>query len=230
MNVPLFGITYLISGTACVLWSFRKVEARLIQTLSALFFVIAAMDGCIEKWTDLKRFGFEGPMLLISVGFLCAYTMLDLNLMERVGIKKRSTAVVSSFLPIVYALSVGFALALRDVKADENPPLTVYVFLVLIFAIHVPAFAFGTSQATKVLGLRILPHANRLEYFSGLRTPLFALGLPLLATLIIQAFTGDDWRLFGTNAVMTIVVASLFAVARVNGDLVIRTMDVANEK
>jgi len=91
-------------------------------------------------------------------------------------------------------------------------------------------FAAGKSQATKVRGLLIPPHADRPEYFGGLRTPLFALGLPLLVTFAIQASTRDDWRLFGANVFTSIAISSLFAAAGPKADSSMQAMDVAERR
>src|ERR1700738_3366399 len=178
MVAPFFGIAYDVAATACAIWSFYRVEAKPLYSLGALILVIAAVNAYIEEWTNLKSFNFEGLALLLTFGLLWAYSMLILSLMERGGMKKRSTAFVSAFLPIVHIFSIGLAFALPDMKTDENPALTFYIFLVFILVIHVPAFAYGKSQATKVQSLGILPQAYTMEYYGALRTPVFALGLP----------------------------------------------------
>jgi hypothetical protein len=217
MNIPFFGIAYAFAGTACVLWRFRNVDAKPLHSLGVLIFSIAAINAYIEEWRTLKTIKFESVVCLLTIGFLAAYTAVSICLMGQLGISRR-VAVLYSYLPVVYLFSIGLVVASPELKELENPPLAFYIFLVLACGLHVPAFAAGKSQATKVQGLRILPHADRLEYFSGLRTPLFALGLPLLVTFAIQASVRHDWRLFGANVVMTIAITSLFAVTRLKAD------------
>ena len=210
MSIPFFAIAYASAGTACALWRFRNVDAKLFHSLGALIFSIAAVNAYVEEWRILKTIEFESAVCLLTIGFLAAYTALSIRLMGQFEISGRM-AVRYSYLPIVYLFSLGLVLASPDLKKLENPPLAFYIFLVLACGLHVPAFAAGKSQATKAQGLSVAPH-DRPEYLSGLRTPLFALGLPLLVTIAIQASVRDDWRLFGANVAMTIAITSLFVV------------------
>jgi hypothetical protein len=229
VSIPFFGITYALTGIACAFWSFHNVDAKLLRSLGALIFSIAAVNAYIEEWRILKTIKFGNAVCLLTIGFLAAYTALSVRLMGELGISRR-VAVLYSYLSVVYLFSIGLVVASPNLKELENPPLAFYIFLALACGLHVPAFAAGKSQASRVQELRILPHADRLEYFSSLRTPLFTLGLPLLFTLAIQASTRDDWRLFGANVFMTIAITSLFAVARLKADSPMQAMDVADKK
>jgi hypothetical protein len=217
MSIPFFAIVYAFAGTACVFWRFRNPNAQPLHSLGVLIFSIAAINGYIEEWRILRTIKFESAICLLTIGFLAAYTALSICLMGQLGISRR-VAVVSSYLPFFYLFAIGLLIASPELKGLENPPLAFYIFLVLVCGLHLPAFAAGKSQATNVQGLRSLPDADRLKYLSGLRTPLFALGLPLLVTFAIQVSVRNDWRLFGANVLITIAITSLFAVTRLKAD------------
>jgi hypothetical protein len=212
MSAPLCGISYALAGTAGFLWGFRRRQP--LQAAGIVILFVAAINTYSEEWGILRKYDVALPLL---VGFLSAYTVLSLRLMRQVGITKRRSAIAHSFLPVVYALAVSFAFFLPDImKTDENPPLTLYVYLLLILAIHVPAFAFGRSRAIQsgLASSATSLGSNPQTYFSYLWKPLLVLGAPLLVCLVIQAARQDDWRLFGSNLVITIVLALLFLIAR----------------
>jgi hypothetical protein len=210
MSAPLCGIAYGLSGIAGLLWGLRKRKS--LQAVSVVILLVGAIDTYSEEWVVLKRSDLAFPLL---VGFLWAYTTLSMGLMKQAGITKARAAFTHSFLPVVYALAGGFAFFLPDImKTDENPPLTLYVYLLLILAIHIPAFAFGRGRAIQSgVGASPTVHGSNLQIYSTyLWRPLLVLGVPLFACFSIHAVNRGDWRLFWSNLALTIVLGSLFVI------------------
>ena len=214
MRLPFFGLAYGLAGTACILWGLRKNNPKILRALGALILFFGVFNAYAETWKTLRRMSFENATFLLLAGFLCVYTWFILQLMEQAGIARGRAAFVSSFLPVVYLLSVGLMYALPELRTLENPPLAVYSFLVLIFFIHVPAFAFGKSKATKSAPeTSNLVSSGRKKSSNFFPEALFALATPLLITLVVQITMRDDWRLFGSNAAATSAIALLLASA-----------------
>ena len=176
---------------------------------------IAALNIYVEQWPSLKRIDFQAAAILLLIGFLWPYTALSMGLMELLGITGRRQRFVSSFLPLIYALALSFAMILPSLKTLESPPLGLYMFIVLMAVIHIPAFAAGKSRAMKVRrDFSAFQATNSNRHPPLLKTPILALASPLLIILILQITMRDDWRLFGLNAVLTAAIASLFVVVR----------------
>lgn len=205
ISIPLFGITYGLTGIASLLAEFRKRGP--LQAAGIVLIFVSAINAYSEEGGFLKRLDIAIPLLL---GFLWAYTLLSMRLMKQVGIDQSRTAFVQSFLPVVYVLTLAFVPLLANiVKGDENPPLTLYICLSLILVIHVPVFAFGVGRAIQGSG-----HSNLPSYTKYIRRPFVTLGIPLLACTVIQVLDRNDWRLLGSNIVVTIVLVLLFLIAR----------------
>jgi hypothetical protein len=211
MSAPLFGITYSIAGATCFIVGIRKLR---IMPLGGIMIVVAALNIYVEIW-PIPKYSFESAASLLLIGFLWPYTALSMGLMEDLGIAGRHRRFVSSFLPLVYVLALGFVMLLPRLKTLENPPLALYIFIVFLSVIHIPGFVAGKSQ---VMGGKTYGRASRAyasnNYTSLLRIPLLSLSPPLLIIFLVQVTTRDDWRLFCSNAVLTVAITLLFALAR----------------
>jgi hypothetical protein len=197
LTIPFFGTVYGLSGIASFVWGTRRRES--LQALGITIAFVGAFNAYSEEWKILSHLNIALP---VFAGFLCAYTVLLMRLMGEVGIEKPGTAFAHSFLPVVYALGVSFAYFLPGMlKTDENPPLTLYVYLLLILAIHVPTFAFGKSRAIES-GAAPSQSSDTFRlpsYFACLWPPLLVLMVPLVVCLLIQLVSRGDWKLFWLN-------------------------------
>jgi hypothetical protein len=208
-RLPLFGIAYGVTGVACGLWWLRN-NHKALKAVCGVILAVAIVNGYVEEWGRLKRIRFDYAVLLLIVIFLWPYTTLCIRLMENLGITNRLAAVWSSYLPVVYLLMTGMALASPGMIKLENLPLAFAYFLALVCSLHVPAFAAGKSQAMNVLGSPKTSQAlARRSSTSLLRGAITALGAPLYIALIVQNTMRDDWRLFGADVVITVAIISL---------------------
>lgn len=206
---PLFGVTYGLAGVVCGLLWLRGHKNKVLRSLSAVILVIAALNISVEEWGGFQRSRFENAALFLIGFLLWAYATLCIRLMEEVGVAGGRTAFLSSFLPFFSVVLVGLALALPSLLKLENPPLALYMFIVLICFIHVPAFAYGKTQAMRAP----IEDSNLGLSTSLLRRAIVALVAPLLVELTLQAVLRDDWRLFSLNVGMTLAIVALLLVS-----------------
>jgi len=214
MSLPLSGITYGLAATGCLIWGWRQDDKKPLLALGSVSFIVSSLNIYIEDSERLKFLNFEGVGLVLLIVFLGAYTFLSVCLMERLGITNFRKAFVSSFLPVIYILTLTFATLLPALKAQENPPLGLYVFVTFICVLHVPLFAKGRDHATKTQGpISSVPLTSIRRCLEPSKIPLTFLLAPLFANLLIQFAVGNDWRLWGLNAVFTAAITFLFALA-----------------
>jgi hypothetical protein len=128
MTIPSFGIVYGLMGIVGCLWGFRR--GKPLQALGVVLLFVGAINAYSEDWGVLKHYDVALPLL---VGFLGGYTLLSIRLMNQLGINKFRVAFTYSFFPIVYVLGASVGLSLPSImKIGDNPPLTLYAFLLLI--------------------------------------------------------------------------------------------------
>jgi len=213
MNEPLFGITYALAGVTCLAAGFQR--RKFLLPLSGVMIVVAALNTYVEEWPNLKLIKFEVAAPLLLFGFLWPYTALSMSLMEKLGIQGRLPRFVSSFLPVIYAMAVGVVLNVPTFGTLENPPLVLFVFIVFLVVLHVPGFVAGKSKAIKNQEFTSGPLTGMRSHLP-LKIIILVLATPLFVVLLLQITKRDDWRLFGSDAVLTAAIATLFVIARDN--------------
>lgn len=221
MNVPLFGVVYVFAGTTVLLA--EKLKRSPLQAAGILLIVIGVLNAYAEGWSTLKRYDLSIPIL---GSFFAAYSLFAMRLMKATGVTTRSAAVLHSFLPLMFTLAVGLAMAAPELmSATENLPLSMYFLLLLLVAIHVPMFAFGRSRAIQSQEAISPPALKSMHEFNAkigrLDAFLLVLGAPLFACFVIQLVCRSDWRLLGANLIMTMVLGALLAICsskRYRGD------------
>ena len=144
MRLPPFAVTYVVAGAACLIFGFRRHKSLL--ALGALLISIATINAYIEEWpsSDHGNFASVAPALLFV--FMLAYTALTMSLAEKVGGKTFSRRFVVSMLPFLYLLLLGVVIELPHFGDLQNPPLALYLCIILTVVLHVPAFAGGKSK------------------------------------------------------------------------------------
>ena len=197
MRLPSFAAAYVAAAMVFGLWWFRGERGKVLLPLSGVLLAVAGLNGYAEQWGNLSHLRFQDAGVILVGGFLLPYSILCVRLMERAGIARGGAAFVSSFLPFVYLLALGLLLNLRQMPTADNPAFSLYIFLIFMCALHIPAFAFGKNRAiraqSKLEDLQI-PHSGGRT--SLLRQVIAALGTPLLIVLIFQTLAPKDWTLF----------------------------------
>ncbi len=211
LSLPPFAVTYGVAAAAFFLFGFTRRGGRTAQAIGGVLAVIAALNAYVESRAIAGIVRFPYATLVLILGFALTYTILCLRLMEQIGVKRR--AFVFSYLPLAYAFLLGFPLVAPRMAKLENPALALYVGIAFSFALHVPLFAAGKSQAAKIPGvLESAPepsiYAFRPWWFSG------SLGLLVLFVLFVSVLAGTDWRLYSLNGVMTSLLSLLCVIAR----------------
>jgi hypothetical protein len=210
MNEPLFGITYAVAGVTCLAAGFHRY--KLLLPLSGVMIVVAALNAYVEEWPNSRTIKFEVAAPLLLFGFLWPYTALSMSLMGKLGIQGRRQRFVSSFLPLIYSVAVALILNVRAFGTLENPPLVLYVFIVFLVVLHVPAFAAGK---TKAINNQEFTSLQQTQIQLPLRIVNLVLATSLFVILLIQVTNREDWRLFGSDAVLTTAIGALFVIAGV---------------
>jgi hypothetical protein len=200
-----------LAGATCLAVGLQRY--KLLLPLSGVLIVVAALNTYVEEWPNLKLIKFEVAAPLLLFGFPWPYTALSMSLMEKLGIQGRRQRFVSSFLPLIYSVAVALVLNVPALGTLENPPLVLYVFVVFLVVLHVPAFAAGKSKAIKNQEFATGPLPETPSQLP-LKIIILVLGTPLFAIFLLQITRRDDWRLFGTDAVLTGAIATLHVVAR----------------
>jgi hypothetical protein len=212
-GLPLFALTYALSGVIFGIWCFRRDGARVLRPLVGVILVLSLSNGYTEMWPFQKNHENWASLLPLCVIFLVLYSLLCVRLMQEAGIGANSwkSAVFATRLPWLYMLAIGMLQSPRSTNF-ENPPFAVYVFILLCCALHAPMFAAGKIQAIK---LRRMNFAHNPSGTDLIHPAMVALGAPLLLILVFQIGKPDDWRLFGVNLVMSVTILSLFYIALV---------------
>ncbi len=215
MTLPLSGIAYTLGAVGCIVWAIcRKTEA-ILWSLSGLIFAMGILNACSEEWLLVKRFRFEYVVLVLMVLFLLPYRSLCLRLIERTGLRASLRREMYSFLPLFYAGLAAIAIISPAFAKGENPPLALFIFIVLVCAVHVPMFAAGRSRVAKfVAASESVTETHPDISWRFLTNAMVLTGTPLVLTLIVQAVVRDNYRLFVVDAVMTAIIFSLLAVSR----------------
>jgi len=213
MNIPFFAITYALAGAIAIAVGLREQKLR---SLGGLAVILGVLNRYVEEWPQLKQIDFELVSTLLLVVFMWPYTVLSIALTgHRVASRPLMRGFISSFLPAVYAITLGLIATLALMKTFESPPLALYIFLVFIVVIHVPGFAAGRNRDPKGPSQLVQAADHRHSgLLASIKMPLVTLGPPLAVILLIQLTLRADWRLFGSNAVMTAAITSLFALGR----------------
>ena len=220
-KVPLIGLTYAFAGTCWgLLWLRRKSEAAL-RALSAVMLAIAALNGYIELWPRWKSVGFETAALLLVLVFLWPYSLLSIRLMESTGVARGKRAFFSSQLPVIYLLFLGMVLVnLHDLSTFDDPPLAMYIFMVLVCVLHVPAFVAGKTRMAEYQA-----KLGRSPAFPGtngppsarVRSAGLALATTLFIALVVEGVVGSDWLLLSLDAALSGALALLFLISSGRG-------------
>jgi hypothetical protein len=213
-HVPALGLAYALTGIVFGAWYFRADKNRILRALCGVILAVAALNVYVEECGDYRRSQFENITFLLIIALFWQYGSLCVRLMEKAGIANRSSAISSSFLSIFGVCLVGLALASRGLMPLENPPLAVFLFIDLCCFIHVPAFAFGKSQATRSMaGRNARDEVDAEPRPNLLRKATIALAAPLLVVFALQVSSSNEWRLFSADAGMTLALASLILVS-----------------
>jgi hypothetical protein len=169
---PLIALGCFLRGAA------KRERAGIVTALGLVMLSVASINVYVEGWETFKATPFEEVAVALLIGLVMANSLLVLRLVAELEMGRGLRAFVSSFLPVVYALAFGFIPLLDGIKFNESPPQAIYYFAILIFAIHVPAFAYGRSQATSKPPQGINGPGFR-AYFPTLVGPISVLTVPL---------------------------------------------------
>ena len=214
-SIPLFGVIYAIAAATYFLLGATARGGKTAQAVGGVLVVVAALNAYVENPAIGRIVRFPYATIVLTLGFALAYTILCLRLMEQIGARNRRVGFHFSYLPLAYACLLGvalFSLSPRMPKPDD-PALAVYVWITFSFALHVPLFAAGKSQAAKVEGAlqgTSVP-ATRAAYLSWVCG---SLGLLMLPVTITYMWTRVDWRLFALNATVTSLLLLLCIIGR----------------
>ncbi len=211
---PLFGLIYGVAGSICLFRGVRRYDNRLLGALGWVFLVVAALDSYVEVHAPvpIAAFAFAAPVMI--VGFGVAYTFFCFRLMEQSGVVSRGHQFFLSYLPLVYAYLLGWALISPRMSRLENPPLALLAGVVLLCALHVPLFAGGKAQAVKLVGSSPQTHPAFTLSRQGFPAIVYALGIPPLVAFVMQFMIQSDWRLWCLNAALAVFLGALCFVAR----------------
>jgi hypothetical protein len=214
---PWFGTSYVTCGLlwmAYVSLRFAPNVRKLFLPLGGLMIGMGALSGFVEQWSNLKDVPFKPVALFILIIFFWPYRALCVQMIRAQGIDRSSMVERFSFLPLIYILLFSVWLLTPKFLEEELPPLELYVWIVLVCVLHVPMFGLGKSAAIKFLEQTSFPENSREKFSAGVwGNAAVSLCVPLLITFIVQCKMGDDWRLFGINAVMTVVLLSLLLIS-----------------
>jgi hypothetical protein len=215
MTLPLSGIAYVLAALGCAVWAICRKTDSVLPSLSGLIFSIAILNAYTEEWLVLKPFRFVYVLPTLMLLFLLSYRSLCLRLIERTGLRRALIKEMYSFLPLFYAGLAAIAIISPAFAKGENPPLALFIFIVLVCAVHVPMFAAGRSKVAKfVAASEIVTETHPDISWRFLTIAMTVTGTPLVLTLIVQAVVRNDYRLFAVDAVMTALIFSLLAVSR----------------
>lgn len=216
MTSPLVGIVYALAAVGCAAWAIRRKTDRIPWSLSGLIFSIAILNVYVEEWPALKRLGFGYAVPILLVLFVLPYRSFCLRLIERTGLRPGFVKEQYSFLPLVYAGFVALAIVVPFFAQGGNPVYTLFVFIVVVCALHVPMFASGRSKIAEFVAKSGIVRTEAPPDISWgfFTTAMAILGIPLVLTLIVQAVVHDDCRLFTVDAVLTAIIFLLLVISR----------------
>src|ERR1700734_2049827 len=212
--VPVFALTYGISG---LLYSTRradKVCGTVVRSLGCVFVLIAILNGYVECWASYRRvLNFRIVIIFLVIALVLGYANFVISLFELSFRQNRNKAVLSTYLLIVALLVVGIGSASSQLMRLENPPLGFFSFLAAVFLVHVPLLLMGRSQMIQAADTVKLDRDPALSHQQR-RMLLLLTTAPLIAALIIQIVTRrDDWRLFFLDSTTTLAFVCLVNIA-----------------
>jgi len=216
ITIPLSGIVYTLGAIVCLEWALHRKADSITWSLSGMLFAVGILNAWSEEWLSLKGFRFEYVVVVVMILFVLAYRLFCLRLMEPAGLRAGTAKGAYSLLPCFYAIMVAMAILSPTFVKFENPPLALFIFMVLVCAVHVPMLVAGRSKVAKFVessGI-VLRHESANFSWSFFAAAFTIMGIPLVLSLIIGAAVRDDFRLFAINAVMTIIIFSLLTVFR----------------
>jgi hypothetical protein len=213
VNVPLFGLIYLLTGALCTASGLLSKNLKLLRTLGLLILAISAFDTYIELWNAAHINTFVAITAILLICFLVAHAEWTIALMGQLITAKRTHLYYMAFIPIIWMLGASVLLLLPQFRDLENPPMAVYAFLALVSTLQVPAFAAGKDRTLKTADKHLLLDVSGPFSVFTLIVSSFLL-LPTLITLFIQIFTRDDWILFSLNTVIVGANIALVIISR----------------
>lgn len=215
MPLPLFGITYGVTGIVSGAWWLRQVHSRALLALSGVIVAMAALNAYVENWAMFERTRPDYTICLLLAIFLLPYATLSIRLMEQMEGMTWRPAIWSSYLPLVFLLLIGLAMAIGPGGSTDNRPIALFIGVALVCVLHVPMFAYGKGDVVKIMRSSGISGAGISKMLPEiLKQAIAGLAMPILITLGIQVAMRDDWELFGINVVMTVAILSLFLISR----------------
>jgi len=211
--VPLFGVTYLVTGVLCAASGLLGKRMRPLRVLGILILVVSAFNIYIEFWKSSSIRGFVVITAILLVCFLAVHAEWTIALMGSVVSAKRAHLYHIAFVPFIWMLGASVLLLLPQFKDLENPPVAVYAFLVLMSTLQVPAFAAGKDRILKTVDKRLLLAFPGSSSSFPLVVSVFLL-VPTLITLFIQILVRDDWTMFSLNAIFAGANLALVMISR----------------
>jgi hypothetical protein len=206
-----FGLAYLISGVACVLYGLVDRRVRRSIELGLMLLVMASFNLYIENYGNMHGRTFIGMSVLLVLGFVGIYSHWIIALINQVIAAPRRYLFSLTFLPIVWFLSISLILVAPGFARWENPPLALYMFVTFICVLHVPCFlvAKGKAQGSILKRTAELPKTTSLF----IRSALIGFVAPALFILFVQLTARDDWRLFSLDIALSFTNMSLVIIA-----------------
>jgi hypothetical protein len=213
VNVPLFGVTYLVTGILCAASGLLAKRMRPLRVLGILILVVSAFNIYIELWRSSYIHTFAVITAILLICFLVVHAEWTIALMGSVVSAKRAQLYSIAFVPFIWMLGASVLLLLPQFQDLENPPVAVYAFLVLMSTLQVPAFAAGKDRVLKTVDTRLLLGVSGSPSSFPLVVSVFLL-VPTLITLFIQLLVRDDWTMFSLNAVFSGANLALVMISR----------------
>jgi len=200
----------------CIYWARGRKIDTILWSLSGLVLSIGLLNAYSEMWRYLLRYPFAYVNPVLTFLFVLPYRTLTLRLVERSGLRPGSLKEFLSGLVFFYAFVIPAFVVTQIYQNSEDPALMVLIFTAFACALHVPIFAFGQSvmrKSTPKPGIVVPTEApNFSRRFFGIAIAI--LGTPLVLTMIVQLKMRRDYRLFAVDAVLTVLILSLFVICR----------------
>jgi hypothetical protein len=212
-QMPWFAIAYGLIGFFSICYGLlrRSRSKNSLLPLGGVAVSIGSFNWFAQHGILLN---FETTVIILVVVFALTLRALSIRLME-LTVADRKLAERFSFLPLLYLFLFFLVVSAKEFATFKNPPLAVFMFIVVACALHVCGFAFGKSQAIRRLAAtdKLRPTTpDRSEFVAMWRYTAASLIVPTLLALGAQVTSYDDWRLMGINASVTGTLVCLIAV------------------
>ncbi len=216
MNIMNYEFVFGVFGLAFLAFGIARRRAGITIPLGWLLILMAMLNLYVLSRSPLKGTQFWETSTILAVLFGATYSYLFIGLSSYLGVARWQSAVRTSLLPLVYWGLAAIAIVSYKAEKLENPALALFLFVILLSAIHSACYAsimFSLSRMGKLPRVEAFGNSNRRD----LDLAITGFGLIALSLVLVQVRSRADITLFLLNVLsLGIFCTPLIVVRRIS--------------